>query len=143
METFDTDDYVFLRLEPGELIIASLKETARQKEIRVAAITSGVGMLSTVEFGFFCTARDDYDIYRIEEILDLSSIQGNITWLEHEPIPHVHMTMNDRSYRTYSGHIIEAWCHITMELFIRRLDGMKLRRVKLPDVPATRITQVT
>jgi predicted DNA-binding protein with PD1-like motif len=141
MEICDGGEYVFVRLETGEEIVTSLKEVARLKNIRAAAITSGVGMVSAVRLGFFCVPKDDYDnIHEIDKILDLSSIQGNITWLGDEPVPHIHMTMNDPVYNTYSGHIIEAICHITMEIFIRKLTGMTLNRVKLSGQPATRIT---
>jgi predicted DNA-binding protein with PD1-like motif len=141
METWDNEDYLFLRLEPGEPVITSLKSVARYNAIEVGVITSGVGMLKAVQLGFFCVPKDDYETSLIEKILDLSSIQGNITWNGDEPVPHVHMTMNDQTYTTYSGHIMEAWCHITVELFIKKLALTELRRIKVSGFPATRITK--
>lgn len=141
MEVYHAGDYTFIRLEPGEPVIHSLKEVARDHEIRVGAITSGVGMLARAKLGFFCIPMDDYQIHEIDEIMDLSSIEGNITWRNENPVPHVHMTMNKPDYTTISGHIIEAWCHITMEIFVRRLSGANLVRAKVPGVPATRITR--
>jgi predicted DNA-binding protein with PD1-like motif len=143
MEICDAHDYVFVRLEPGEAVIAALRDVARKRGVRVGIITSGVGMLSAVEFGFFCTVKDDYNIRKLDGILDISSIEGNITWSGEEPVPHVHMTMNDQEQRTYSGHIIEAWCHITMEIFIRKVTTLELQRTKIAGVPATRITGVS
>ena len=140
MELGETVHGLFVRLEPGEPIIESLKDVARRKHVRVGAITSGVGMLSSVKFGFFCARKDDYDVHQLDEILDLSSILGNITWSGAEPIPHVHMTMNNSRNETFSGHIIEAWCHITMEIFIFKFNDLNLHRVKVPGMPATRIT---
>lgn len=141
MEIVNGGENVFVRLEPGESIVESLKTVARELDIRAASITSGVGMVSLVEFGFFCIPKDNYDRQTFDGIYDLSSIQGNITWLGDQPAPHVHMTVNTPEYETLSGHVIEARCHITMEIFMQRLDDLSLSRVKLVEHPATRITK--
>jgi predicted DNA-binding protein with PD1-like motif len=134
-----TNDYVFVRIDPGEMLVESLKMIAVDLSIEVAAITSGVGMLKEVRLGFFDVAKDDYDEKFLGNIFDLSSIQGNITRLDGVPVPHVHAIFNDPSHNTYSGHVIEATCHITMELFLRRLDIFTLSRVRVHNMPGTRI----
>lgn len=141
MEIVNDAANVFVRLEPGEQIIECLKTVARELDVRVAAIISGVGMISHVEFGFFCVQKDNYDRRTFDGICDLSSIQGNITWLGDQPVPHVHMTVNRPDYDTLSGHVIEATCHITMEIFLQRMDELSLSRVKHENLPATRITK--
>lgn len=129
---------IFVRIDPGEQLVASLKRVADTLDLTAAAITSGVGMLDGIEVGFFNLSRDDYDRTRIDGIFDLSSIMGNIVRSDGEAVPHVHAVFNDRDYRTYSGHVIEAACHITIELFLSTTT-LALRRVKLPGCPATRI----
>ncbi len=61
MDYQSTNDYVFVRIDPGEVLVDSLKRVATDLSIEVAAITSGVGMLKDVRLGFFDVARDDYD----------------------------------------------------------------------------------
>lgn len=134
-----TNDYVFVRVDPGETLVESLKRVAADLSIEVAAITSGVGMLKEVRLGFFDVVKDDYDEKVLEGIYDLSSIQGNVTRRDGLPVPHVHAIFNDPAHNTYSGHVIEATCHITMELFLRRLDVLALSRVSVPGAPGTRI----
>lgn len=141
MEVTELNDCLFVRLEPEEAIIQQLKEVARIRSVRTGAITSGVGMLKNIELGFFQIKSDSYERHRMSGIFDLSSIQGNITWNGDQPVPHVHMTFNDAKMRTFSGHVIEGHCHITMEIFVQRLDSMNLHRIKVPGVPATRITR--
>jgi uncharacterized protein len=141
VEDLEEHGCIFLRLEPGEMIISSLKDVARRRNLRVGAIISGVGMLNGIELGFFNSENEDYDRFRMTGIFDLSSIQGNITWRDGEPVPHVHMTFNDADMKTFSGHVMEAETHITMEVFIQRLDDLRLRRVKVPNIPATRISR--
>ncbi len=132
-------DDIFLRVDPGEHLIASLTEVAREMPIGSAAITSGLGMLSSATLGFFDVVIDDYERQEFDGIFDLSVIMGSITWLEGAPYPHVHIVFNDRSYNTFSGHLIEATAHITMEVFLRKLDRLDLNRIRLPNCPASRV----
>jgi predicted DNA-binding protein with PD1-like motif len=137
MFVHEHENKIFIRLDPGERIIEALIQVAKERHIETASIDSGVGMVSGVEFGFFCVPKDDYDKWLCEGIHDLSSIQGNITMFNGAPRPHVHMVINDQKYGTLSGHVIEATCHITMEIFLSRLGGLKIGRVKEPPRPAT------
>jgi len=129
---------IFVRLDPGEGIVESLKNVAGHAGFSAAAITSGVGMLNGAELGFFDVAIDDYRHTTIEGIYDLSSVLGNITRRDGIYVPHVHVVFNDPAHVTYSGHVIEAKCHITVEIFLS-LTVSALQRVKIPGCPATRI----
>lgn len=129
---------VFLRVDPEEGLIDSLKKLSDALNITSAAITSGVGMLMSVQLGFFDTAQDDYKITRLDGIFDVNSILGNITRRDNLPVPHVHVVFNDQSHSTYSGHVIEAQSHITMEIFLS-INSLPVQRVKRSDRPATRI----
>lgn len=129
---------IFLRLDPGERLVESLRALAVCNGFTVAAITSGVGMLAGIEMGFFDVELDDYQRTELEGIYDLSSVQGNIVLRDHAYVPHVHAVFNDKSLSTYSGHVMEGTCHITMEIFLSTCD-LALRRVKLAGCPATRI----
>lgn len=132
------DSDVFLRVDPEEYLIDSLRKLCEALNIRAARITSGVGMLMSVELGFFDTEKDDYQIKHFDGIFDVNSILGNIVRRDDLPVPHVHIIFNDTSHRTYSGHVIEAQCHITMEVFLS-VTSLPIRRVKQPGRPATQI----
>lgn len=129
---------VFVRLDPGERLVESLRTVAAEAAFSAAAITSGVGMLDGVELGFFDVSTDQYKRTVIEGIYDLSSVLGNITRRDGSYVPHVHVVFNDTRHVTYSGHLMEAKCHITAEIFLS-LAVTALQRVKIPGCPATRI----
>ncbi len=132
------DSGVFVRIDPGEHLVESLRTVASECGFQGAAITSGVGMLDGVELGFFDVELDDYKRTTLSGIHDLSSVVGNIIRCEADYVPHVHVVFNDPSYATFSGHLIEATCHITIELFLSTALP-NLQRVKLAGCPATRI----
>jgi Predicted DNA-binding protein with PD1-like DNA-binding motif len=86
--------------------------------ISSAAITSGVGMLERVELGFFDAEKDDYDVATRVGVHDLDLITGNIVRREGVPVAHVHAIFNTKDFKTYGGHVLEAYCHVTMEVFL-------------------------
>jgi len=141
MEVIEHRPVYFVRLEPGERLVASLKEFAATQGIQFASIVSGVGMASHLEMGFFDVAKNDYDRTAFDEILDLSAISGNLSIRDGAPSPHVHVVVNRPNYETLSGHLIEAVCHITMEVFLQELPGDDIIRTSEPGRPATFITR--
>lgn len=138
MEWMSRDSDIFIRLDPGERLVESLAAIATEKAFSTAAIVSGVGMLNGVELGFFDVSLDDYNRTVFEGIFDLSVVLGNIVRRDGVYVPHVHAVFNDTSHATFSGHVIEATCHITIELFLSTTT-IALKRMKVLGCPATRI----
>ena len=129
---------MFVRLDPGDRMVESIDQVAKEAAFSAGAIISGVGMLSRVTLGFFDVDSDDYVRTEHLGIYDLSSVLGNIVQRDGAYSSHIHVVFNDPQHRTFSGHLIEAICHITVELFIST-SKMVLNRVKVPNCPATRI----
>ncbi|GAB1821040.1 PPC domain-containing DNA-binding protein [Herbidospora sp. RD11066] len=138
MEWIRESSDIFIRIDPGELMIQSLARAAREMHVTTGVLLSGVGMFEQVTLGYFNATDDEYIQTKYEGIYDVSSIAGNISQRRELIVPHIHAIFNDASHSTLSGHVIEATCHVTMEIFMStsRLD---IERVKLPGIPATRI----
>ena len=68
MEWTTNNDEIFVRLDPGERLVESLSAIAAEASVSTAAITSGVGMLSSAELGFFMVPLDDYERKTFEGI---------------------------------------------------------------------------
>ena len=139
MFTRVVDHHAFLRLDPGEEIVESLRSFARENGVRSAAILSGVGMLSRARLGFFEVELNDYRPAEFSAIYDLSAVTGSITWRGEQPVPHVHVVFNNPEMSAFAGHLLEGICHITVELFIVILSDLNLVRHATPGRPATRI----
>ncbi|GAA3344844.1 hypothetical protein GCM10020358_49710 [Amorphoplanes nipponensis] len=140
MDWESTGAELFVRIDPGEPLVASLGRVAMQVPFRLAAITSGVGMIERVRLGFFDAGFDDYLTTDIRGVHDVSAITGSIVPRDGYPAVHVHAIFNDDRYATRSGHVIEAYCHVTMEIFLH-LGSLDVQRVKTAGVPATRIVR--
>jgi len=114
-------DDVFVRLDPGEEIHASLHRLAETLDLQAAAITSGIGRVREVEYGYM----DDEHVYRrktIEQGAELVSLQGNLARHQNgSPFTHIHGVFADDNLRPAAGHLFEAITHVTVELHVRCL----------------------
>ncbi len=129
---------LFVRLDPGDTLVSSLKEACAAAKIGEASIVSGVGMLSHARLGFFRVENDDYDVRDFDGLHDLSLVCGNISLKGGEVWPHVHAVFNTDDFETISGHVIEATTHITMEVYLSTSD-LAIHREKVAGCPATRL----
>lgn len=139
MKFCESKSGIFLRLDPGEPIVESIERAALDHELRVAFVCSGVGMASRLRLGFFDAERDTYDETEFDGVQDINSVAGNVTWLEGRPKAHVHLQFNDPRHVVRGGHLMEGHCHVTVELFLLRADDLRLERLRIAGLPATRI----
>lgn len=143
MKTIKLFNGWLLRLDTGDELIDSLRLFANSNNVKFAAITSGVGMIESARMGFFCIPKNDYDIFDLNTgPYDLSGISGNISQLEDQTWPHVHIVVNHKGGRTYSGHVLSAICHITAEIFITDYSSFSVVRKRNSNHPATRLEDV-
>jgi predicted DNA-binding protein with PD1-like motif len=140
VEWESTGSELFVRIDPGEPLVATIGRVAAQVPFRLAVITSGVGMIRSARLGFFDTGLDGYVTTDIRGVHDVSAVTGNVVPRNGVPAAHLHMIVNDGEHTTRSGHVVEAYCHLTMELFLR-LGSLDVRRVATAGLPASRIVR--
>lgn len=109
MKTMQHDgaiEVVIIALEPGELLLESIREAVRARGIANGAVVSGIGTLKTCRMhyidhvGFPPTDT----IFSLEKPLELLSISGLIADGE----PHLHIVVSCGSNEVYAGHLEEA-----------------------------------
>ena len=126
------DKKIVLRLKKGDKIIESIKSLALKENIK-AAHFQGIGAVDELRIGILHPGDDDYswDIYK--ENLEVTSLLGNITIFEDEPVIHSHITCSDDKSKAIAGHLGEARCSFTVEIFIDLIDG-KLEKKTDPEL---------
>jgi predicted DNA-binding protein with PD1-like motif len=143
MKTIELSNGWLLRLDAGDEFLESLRLFASSNNVKFAAIMSGVGMIERARMGFFCIPKNDYDTFNLENgPYDLSNVSGNISLLENQIWPHVHIVTNKNGGETCSGHVLEAICHITAEIFIVDYSNFPVVRKKSKNLPASRLDNV-
>lgn len=118
---------VVVALRPGELLLESLSEVARQAEIHSGVVLSGIGSLTkgrihTVSSNDYPPSNDFIDLEGPLEVVQFGGIIANYE-------PHIHISLWDRERRFHGGHL-EDGCEILAlaELSIQRLPQLRLTR---------------
>src|SRR5215472_14972034 len=116
-----TDRYV-LRLESGEDILQSLRKFAISKRLR-AALIEGIGSLSRVKLGHYDFKTKKYSYETFEDDLEILNLSGNISTLNKQALPHVHVTLGRRDFSVIGGHLDEGSSANMVEVVISTLPG--------------------
>jgi len=114
--TFDGFNWI-VRLEKGEQLIASLTELVKKESIKSAWI-SGLGGALDAELGFYSLDEKQYKWEKLDQLLEITSLQGNIAWSGDEPALHIHGTFSDENMQAFGGHVKELTVGGTCELLL-------------------------
>jgi predicted DNA-binding protein with PD1-like motif len=123
---------VFTVLEPGDLLLESISEAARQADIHTGVLMTGIGSLSKARIHTVLT-----NINPVEELyldidgpLEVSNFNGLIANYE----PHVHITMVDPQMKIYAGPLEPGCTILTLaEFSILRIPDTRLHRHQMPE----------
>lgn len=122
---------IVLILKKGDKINESIKELAKKEDIK-ACHFAGIGAVSKAQVGLFRPGADDYEWNYFEDDLEVTSLLGNVSIFEGEPLVHSHITLSDSESKVWGGHLGEATVSFTMEIFVDLIDG-QLDKVKDPE----------
>jgi predicted DNA-binding protein with PD1-like motif len=97
-----------------------------------AAELSGIGAFLSAVIGFYNLEAKEYDRIPVDEETEVLSFLGNLSIVDDEPRVHAHVSLGTRDGSAIGGHLFDARCGATVELFVREEPG-ELRRVPDPD----------
>jgi uncharacterized protein len=126
-----TQEYI-IRLESGDNILQSLRQFATAKRLR-SGLVEGIGSLSKVKLGHYDFKTKQYKYETFEDDLEILNLSGNISSMNNEPLPHVHVTLGRRDFSVIGGHLDEGSSANMVEIGIRKLPG-KLLKAKDEDI---------
>lgn len=122
------DGYNWLvRLEKGELLSENLLKLVKQENIGGAWL-SGLGAVQWVELGYYDLESKQYRWKKIEQLMEITSLQGNVGWEGDEPILHIHGTFSDETMAAHGGHVKDLQVGGTCEILLHRWYDGKLTR---------------
>lgn len=128
------DNYL-VRVEKGEQLISSLIKLVKDEDIQGAWI-SGLGGSLSAEIGFYTLDEQAYDFKVFDQLLEITSLQGNVSWLNGEPKLHMHGTFSDENMKAIGGHVKEltvgGTCEIILHTFNTKLTRTLDDEVGLP-----------
>lgn len=128
---FDGFNHI-VRLQRGELLIESLTKLVKEQNIGGAWV-SGLGAARNAEVGYYELDKKEYVYKKLEGLLEVASLQGNIAWDGREPAIHLHGVFSDKDMRAFGGHVKELEVGGTLELLLHRWYQDKLLRFRDDD----------
>ena len=111
---------LLLRLDKGEGLHDAIRSLSNHG-ISTAAITSGIGRVRGTEIGFL-DSDGIYQKMKIEEPMELLSMQGNLAPGPDGAFTHIHIVASDDDHVVRGGHLFEATVEVTAEIHMRVLD---------------------
>ena len=130
MEYRKFDDKIYVRLDKNDEVIASLQSVCERQGLTVAQI-QGIGGCESVTVGVFDAEKKTYNETTVEGLLEMTSLDGNLTYYEGKPYLHLHAAFayrEDGKIKMISGHLLKAVIGLTGEIVITPAEGRIGRR---------------
>jgi len=121
-----TDGWQLHRLPTGSRVPDTLVELALEHNWR-SAVCTGIGGVTDVELAYFDLATKTYQPIHVPGIIELVSLNGNLTGRDGEPFWHLHAIVSDASGKCWAGHVNHFVVALTVELAVWPSDQTYLR----------------
>ncbi|MCK4376025.1 MAG: DNA-binding protein [Candidatus Brocadiae bacterium] len=138
MDGMRIEEIICVYMEYGDDFHECVEKVARERDIRVGAILSGVGTFDKARIHHIAHTEfpSDDKFVEIEGPVELCSVDGIIADCK----PHMHCTMALRGDELFSGHL-EPGCRVLYlaEVVIARFAGRRLERDRHPELGTPRL----
>ena len=136
MEYRKIGETYYVRMDRGDEIVKTLLDICRQEGIQ-SAYYSGIGGCSDVEMQIFIPERGDFETERLEGVLELVALMGNIVSDDEEQLYHhthaLFTYLENGEHKSLSGHMKSSTVLYTAEIELRPVIGGVIRREYDPE----------
>lgn len=127
---------IIVSLEKGDSLRSMVEDLAAKLGIGGAEV-SAVGAVEDADLGCYVLADKKYVRRGFAGILELVSLQGNLTIKDGKPFLHAHVAMSGEDFAVHGGHLFDAKVGVVVEMFIRPLAG-PLQRIFCDEIGLAR-----
>lgn len=113
---------LFIRLDPGDELLASLAAICSKEDIQLGVV-SGIGAVNKAKVGLFNPVTKEYLATTIEKDFEITALVGNVSRMNGEVYLHLHATLADDEHKAYGGHLNAATVSATAEIWIDVVEG--------------------
>ena len=127
MQYMKSGNIYTVRLDLGEDIMESLKKLCEKEQIRLGRVEA-IGAADHAVLGVYDLAKKEYYPEKMDEFMEITSLNGNITAMDGKPYIHLHATLADQSHVIHGGHVLEMRVGATCEMFVTVPGGEVTRK---------------
>lgn len=121
MKEFTNEHSNLIVLKLGEELHETLGNYAREHGLKSAWV-EGIGSASHMTLGYYKLGEKQYSWKDFSETHEILSLQGNLAWVDDEPVWHIHGVFGNSDFNTVGGHVKELTVGPTCELHITPLE---------------------
>lgn len=121
------ENYWLIKLSQGEEIILSLRMIAKEHKIK-GGFFFGLGSVKDPELGYFDLNLKDYTHQRFRGDYEVTSLVGNISYKNKDPIVHAHVNLSGKNFLSFGGHLFSGQTNATMEILLLPLEEKITRK---------------
>jgi len=127
MSCAGTAETVVVALEPGEMLLESIRRAAQERGVRNGVVVSGIGTLKNLRMHYI--TRTDFppadEVVDIARPLELLSVSGIIADGE----PHLHVVVSCGMEEVYAGHLEDrSEVAYLAEIAMLKCEGLEMAR---------------
>ena len=115
-------DTYLVRIDLDEEIMQELKYFCEKENIGLAHVEA-IGAANHAVIGVYDLKKKEYYPEEINEFMEITSLNGNITAMDGKPYIHLHATLADQRHVIHGGHVLEMRVGATCEMFVTALEG--------------------
>jgi predicted DNA-binding protein with PD1-like motif len=121
-------ELITVGIEPGEMLLETIKDAIAERDIRNGVVISGIGTLKTCTMHYVTHTEfpPTDEFYTIEKPMELLSVSGIIADSE----PHLHIVVSVKDKEVYCGHL-EPGSEVLYlaEIAIQKCNDLAMTRV--------------
>lgn len=129
MRLIQDGERFLVRFEVGEKLPDALTNLAGERAWKSASLT-GIGAVKDVLLGAYELADKRYSKFPVDGVVELVSLVGNLSWLNEQPMWHLHALVSDAKGVVTGGHLfnlsvavtVECWIHVSKLPIERKSD---------------------
>ena len=110
------------RLSYNSDLLDSLSEVCRERGVTLGRIEA-IGALRGARLGYYDQKSLEYKYLTWDKGLEITSLMGNISIKDGEPMVHAHLTLADEEGRTFGGHLARGCPVFACEFILRVYSG--------------------
>jgi predicted DNA-binding protein with PD1-like motif len=122
------DSHLVIRLEKNEEIVSTLKEGIQKAGVE-GAFFYGLGVGKDLQLGYFDAAEKNYIRKDFAGEYEFTNLSGNISVIDGQITIHCHVTITDREFKAFGGHLFEGVVPATLEIIVFPFSKPLIRRL--------------
>lgn len=113
---------LIVRLDPGEEIVAAIKEVCVKKNITLASV-SAIGAVKEFSAGVYSLESQTYFQTDFAGEYEILSLSGTVSTMDGNYYSHFHISAADRNGVAVGGHLNSATVSATCEVVVNVIEG--------------------